>query len=202
MMLLSITDWWYDLGTMEQVFWGIAIIFSTLFIIQFGLSIFGLDFDTDVDIDGTDTSYSLDPSFTLLSVRGIIAFFAFFGWTGILALGRGYGNTVIIAMALVAGLLAMVTVAYLMFLFHQLAERGNADLNDLIFQDGSVYLTIPGHRKGRGKVHVTLSNSLREMAAVTEGEELKTGRIVKIIEIIENNVLVVEPAEIFESTTS
>lgn len=201
-MLLSITDWWYDLATMEQVFWGIAIIFSTLFIIQFGLSIFGLDFDTDVDIDGTDTSYSLDPSFTLLSVRGIIAFFAFFGWTGILALGRGYGNTMIIAMALVAGLLAMVTVAYLMFLFHQLAERGNADLNDLIFQDCSVYLSIPGHRKGRGKVHVTLSHSLREMAAVTEGEELKTGRMVKIIEIIENNVLVVEPAEIFESTTS
>lgn len=202
MMLLSITDWWYDLAIMEQVFWGIAIIFSTLFIIQFGLSIFGLDFDTDVDIDGADTSYSLDPSFTLLSVRGIIAFFAFFGWTGILALGRGYGNAVIIGMALVAGLLAMVTVAYLMFLFHQLAERGNADLNDLIFQDGSVYLTIPGYRKGKGKVHVTLSNSLREMAAVTEGEELKTGRTVKIIEIIENNVLVVEPAEIFQSTTS
>ncbi|NND06293.1 MAG: hypothetical protein HKN87_07925 [Saprospiraceae bacterium] len=200
MMVLSITDWWNDLVTTEQIFWGIAIVFSTLFIIQFGLSIFGLDFDSDVDVDGSDTSYSLDPSFTLLSVRGIIAFFAFFGWTGILALGRGYSNTLVIAMSLLAGLLAMVTVAYLMFLFHRLAERGNADLNDLIFQDGTVYLTIPGHRKGRGKVHVTLNHSLREMAAVTEGEELVTGHIVKIIEIIDNNVLVVEPVEIFEST--
>ncbi len=201
-MFLAITDWWYSLATMDQVFWAIAIIFSTLFIIQFGLTIFGLDFDTDADVDMDDASYSLDPSFTLLSVRGIIAFFAFFGWTGVLALGNGFSTSMVLLMSLAAGLVAMTVVAYLMYFFHKLAEKGNADLNDLIYQDGTVYLTIPGRRKGRGKVHVTLNHSLREMAAVTEGEELRTGRMVKIIEIIESNVLVVEPAEIFEATAS
>jgi hypothetical protein len=188
--------------TIEQIFWGIAIVFTTFFIIQFGLSVLGLDFDADADADLSDGGYSLDPSFTLLSVRSIIAFFVFFGWTGVLAIGRGYGTTTVFLMAAGAGLIAMVVVAYLMYFFYKLAEDGNANLEELIYKDATVYLTIPERRKGKGKVHVTLNNSLREMDAVTEGEALPNGRSVKIVEIIEDNVLVVEPVEIFEAHAS
>jgi hypothetical protein len=96
----------------------------------------------------------------------------------------------------------MVTVAYLMYFFSRLAEEGNADLAELIFKNATVYLTIPERRKGKGKVHVTLNNSLREMDAVTEGERLDNGKSVKIIEILEENILVVEPVEIFDVHTS
>ena len=92
-------------------------------------------------------------------------------------------------------------VAYLMYFFSKLAEDGNADIQELIFKNGTVYLTIPERRKGKGKVHVTLGNSLREMDAVTEGEELGNGKSVKIIEIVEDNILVVEPIEIFETSS-
>ena len=202
MKLLTITEWWYAMPTIEQIFWGIAIVFTTFFIIQFGLSVLGLDFDADADADLSDGGYSLDPSFTLLSVRSIIAFFVFFGWTGILAIGQGYGTTTVFLMAAGAGLIAMVVVAYLMYFFYKLAEDGNANLEELIYKDATVYLTIPERRKGKGKVHVTLNNSLREMDAVTEGEALPNGRSVKIVEIIEDNVLVVEPVEIFEAHAS
>ncbi len=198
-MILTITSWWYGLSSIEQIFWGIAIIFSLLFLIQFGLSMLGaeVEADADVDLDTAHGSFSLDPAFTLLSVRSIIAFFTFFGWMGVLALSRGLGSTPVILIAGGAGLAAMFTVAYLMYFFSRLAEEGNADLTELIYKNATVYLTIPERRRGKGKVHVTLRNSLREMDAVTEGERLETGQSVKIVEIIEDNVLVVEPVEIF-----
>lgn len=198
-MILTITSWWYGLSSTEQIFWGIAIVFSFLFLIQFGLSMLGaeVEADADVDLDTSHGSFSLDPSFTLLSVRSIIAFFTFFGWMGVLALSRGLGPTPVILIAGGAGLAAMFTVAYLMYFFSRLAEEGNADLSDLIYKNATVYLTIPERRRGKGKVHVILRNSLREMDAVTEGERLDTGQSVKIVEIIEDNVLVVEPVEIF-----
>ncbi len=203
-MIILMTDWWNALQSMEQIFWGIAIVSSVLFVIQFGLSLFGLDFESDVDVDieagGAD--FSLDPSFALLSVRSLIAFATFFGWAGVLALGGGYAKTMVMVWAFIAGFSAMILVAYLMYFFSRLSQEGNANVQDLLFENGSVYLTIPGHRKGAGKVHVILANSLREMNAVTEGEELASGKNVKIVEIIENNILVVEPIEIFETEVS
>ncbi len=195
-------SWWSSLNNIEQIFWGIAIVFSVLFVIQFGLSLFGLDFDSDADIDVSEAGYSLDPSFTLLSVRSIIAFFTFFGWVGVLALARNYTITWVLILAIGAGLIAMGLVAYMMYFFSRLAEEGNANIQELIYKNATVYLTIPERRKGKGKVHVTLGKSLREMDAVTEGEQLGNGKTVKIIEIIEDNILVVEPAEIFESHVS
>ncbi len=198
-MIIADVSWWAGLSSIEQIFWGIAIVFSVLFIIQFGLSLFGLDFDAEADIDiDTSADYSLDPSFTLLSVRSIIAFFTFFGWIGVLALSRSYSLTWVMIFSVGAGLAAMGLVAYMMFFFSKLTEDGSADIQELIYKNGTVYLTIPERRKGRGKVHVTLGNSLREMDAVTEGEQLANGKSVKIVEIIEDNVLVVEPSEIFE----
>ena len=201
-MVLTVTDWWYGLGTIEQIFWGIALVFSLLFVIQFVLSLLGADMDADADMDSAGGSFSVDPAFTLLSVRSIIAFFTFFGWMGVLALTNGYSTNLTLLIAVISGLIAMVMVAYLMFFFSRLAERGNADLGELIYKDATVYLTIPERRKGKGKIHVSLQNSLREMDAVTEGERLDNGKSVKIIEIIEDNVLVVEPIEIFDASAS
>lgn len=202
-MIIADVSWWAGLSSIEQIFWGIAIVFSVLFIIQFGLSLFGLDFDAEADIDlDAGADYSLDPSFTLLSVRSIIAFFTFFGWIGVLSLSRSYSLTWVMIFSVGAGLAAMGLVAYMMFFFSKLTEDGSADIQELIYRNGTVYLTIPERRKGRGKVHVTLGNSLREMDAVTEGEQLANGKSVKIVEIIEDNVLVVEPSEIFETSAT
>jgi len=198
-MFVISTEWWNALSTIDQIFWGIAVIFTVLFLIQFVLSLFGLDFDTDADMDmNLDHDYSLDPSFALLSVRSLIAFCTFFGWAGVLALGKGFSSTWVILIAAGSGFAAMILVAYLMYFFSRLSETGTADLNEIIYKNGTVYLTIPGRRKGVGKVHVTIKNSLHELDAVTEGDDLENGQTVKIVEILDNDVLVVEPIEIFE----
>ncbi len=202
MLLFVFGDWWSSLDGTQQMFWGISIIFSVLFIIQFVLSLIGLDFDSDTDFEvNTDTDteggYSLDPSFTLFSVRSIIAFFTFFGWTGILALNAGMGTTMAVVMASAAGFAAMAVVGYMMYLFSKLGESGNVDLNDALFQIGEVYLTIPAGKRAQGKIHINIQGVMKEVDAITEGKTLSTGSRIRVVDILDDNLLVVESVETF-----
>ena len=205
MILLFLGDWWSALSGAQQAFWGIAIVFSILFLIQFVFSLIGLDADTDMDVDGdfdvsgdvdTDPGFGLDADFTILSVRSIIAFFTFFGWTGVLVLNSGRSTLQAIVFASVAGLLAMVLVGYLIYLFSKLSQEGNYNIDNALFNTGTVYLTIPGQESGKGKIHVTIDGTMREMDAITkEGDKIPTGADIRVVEVLENNVLLVEPIE-------
>lgn len=202
MLLLVFGDWWSTLNGTQQMFWGISIIFSVLFIIQFVLSLIGLDFEGDSDFDvstdsDTEGGYGLDPSFTLFSVRSIIAFFTFFGWTGVLALNAGLGTTMAVICASTSGFLAMVIVGYMMYLFSKLGESGNVDLNEALFQTGEVYLTIPAGKRSVGKIHINIQGVMKEMDAITEGRTLSTGAMIRVVEIVDENLLLVEPVETF-----
>ncbi len=196
-MLLFLGNWWNTLTGIEQIFWGIAIVFSVLFVIQFVLSLIGFDFDTDTDIDistDTDVGHDFDADFTVFSVRSIIAFFTFFGWAGVLALNAGATGLIALAFASASGLGAMFLVGYLMYKFSQLGISGNVDVNDALYNVGEVYFTIPPHKKGRGKVHISINGSLRELDAITNGESLTTGAKIKVVEVLSDELILVEPA--------
>jgi hypothetical protein len=193
-------NWWNELATAQQFFWGIAIIFSVLFFIQFVLSLIGIDFDGDSsfesfsDAAAVDGSYQIDPSFSLFTVRGIIAFFTFFGWSGVVLLEEGSTLFWTLAFALFSGLLGMFVVAYLLFWFSKLGKAANVDIHEAMYKVGEVYLTIPPNRNGQGKIHISLGNSLREMDAISEYfDAIPTGSKVRVIEIIDSELLVVEP---------
>ncbi|MEL6988867.1 MAG: hypothetical protein AAGK97_13730, partial [Bacteroidota bacterium] len=67
MLLTAMNDWWTSLTTPQQIYWGISIVSSVLFTIQFILSLIGLDADADVDFDiemDTDGVPSFDADFT------------------------------------------------------------------------------------------------------------------------------------------
>lgn len=200
----SLGDWWAALAGAEKVFWFITIISSILFIIQFVLSLIGLDSDTDVDVDldagaEVDTGYSLDHDFSVFSIRSIIAFFTFFGWAGVLTLRNGAGVWVAVTMALLAGLAAMFIVAYMMFKFSQLDKSGTMNVFHAIENTGEVYLSIPEKASGTGKVHVVIDGSLRELEATTKGLPLPTGTPIKVIDVLENNVLLVEAIPLLQA---
>lgn len=203
MILLNLGDWWVALSGPQQVFWGISIVFSILFLIQFVFSLIGLDADADMDGDmdmsgdvDTDPGFGLDADFTILSVRSIIAFFTFFGWTGVLVLNAGRDVYTAIGLSLVSGTIAMVVVGYLIYLFSKLSEDGNIEMESAIFNTGKVYLTIPAEESGQGKIHITIGNSFREINAVTKNlSPLPTGASIRVIEVIDNNLLLVEPIE-------
>ena len=189
---VTINQWWETLSSAHQVFWFIAIVFSVLFFIQFVLLIIGMDGDStdsmDLDIDG----HGLETDFSALSLRSIIAFFTFFGWTGVLILGNQLSVLIAVILATVAGLAAMFIVAYLMYKFAQLEQSGTLNLYHALDQPGEVYLSIPAQKGGQGKVHVMIDGVIREMDAMTDGEMLKTGEAVRIVEILDNNTLKVE----------
>lgn len=189
---MSINEWWEALSPAHQVFWFIAVIFSVLFLIQFILLVIGFDSDhTGVEHTGDDPH--LEHEFTALSVRSIIAFFTFFGWTGVLALRNELGIWVAVILSTVAGLAAMFLVAYLVYKFSQLEQSGTLNLYNALDQPGEVYLTIPPKASGRGKVHLNIDGRVRELDAITEGGVLKTGTKIKVIEILDENVLKVIP---------
>ena len=193
---LSINQWWDALSSPHQVFWFIAIIFSVLFFIQFILLLIGFDSDTEADFDHGGDSGSLEHEFSALSARSIIAFFTFFGWTGVLAMGNQLGVWIAVALSTAIGLTAMFIVAYLMYKFAQLEQSGTLNFYHALDQHGEVYLPIPAHQVGRGKIHLKIDGTVREMDAITDGELLKTGAHVKVIEIMEDNTLKVEPLPI------
>lgn len=195
---INLESWWNELEAAQQMFWGIAIVFSVLFFIQFILSLIGVGFEGDTDMDThletTGSDYHLDASFQLLSVRSVIAFFTFFGWAGVLMLKDGFTLFWVILAALLAGSLAMILVGYMMFWFSKLTKAANIDMNEALFTIGEVYLTIPPNRNGQGKVHIMIGRSLREMDAISEYyDAIPTGSKVRIVEVIESELLVVEP---------
>lgn len=195
------SEWWSVLSGAEKIYWTIALVFSVLFFIQFVLSLFGLDFGTETDTDSGSAEsghFGLDPDFTVLSVRSIIAFFTFFGWTGVLLLHKDHSVWTSTFFALVAGSAAMMLVAYLMYVFARLSQSGNPDIYEALFATAEVYIPVPERRKGAGKVHIQLAGSLRELDAVTEGDGIRTGQRVKVVEILDDQVLVVVPLETYE----
>jgi len=203
MILLNLGDWWVALSGPQQVFWGISIVFSILFLIQFVFSLIGLDADTDmdgdIDISGeldADPGFGLDADFAVFSVRSIIAFFTFFGWTGVLVLNAGKSTLTAITAASISGILAMLLVGYLIYLFSKLSQEGNYNINNALFNTGKVYLTIPPAESGEGKIHLIIDGTMREMEAITkEGEKIPTGADIRVVEVLDNNLLLVEPIE-------
>lgn len=197
MLLLSSGDWWSALSGIQQIFWGISIVFSVLFCIQFIFGLIGIDADADIEISGDldmdmDGDYSLDADFTVFSTRSIIAFFTFFGWTGVLSLNAGASLMTTLIASSVSGSLAMVLVGFLMWQFSKLDQDGNIDINDALFQTGEVYLRIPAKDKGQGKVHINIQGSLKEVDAITEATEaIPTGAFVRVVEVVDNRLLVV-----------
>lgn len=184
---LSISSWWAQLEGTAQFFWALALFSSVIFILIFIVSLLGFDSDTEIDIES-----GTGGDFPIFSVKSITAFLTFFSWTGVLLLQEGKSLWQILPYSFIAGFIAMAVVIILVKQFNKFSESGTADVLDLIFEKGEVYLPIPSEKKGSGKVHIVLNNSLRELNAVTEGPDIATGEKVKIIEILNEDTLLVE----------
>ena len=205
MILLSISGWWNALSAPLQVFWGLAIIFTILFLIQTIIALIGLDFesDTDIDIDmdidmdgDMDGGVHLDSGADLqiLSVRGFIVFCMLFGWSGLIVLHNGGSLTMAFIVSILSGLTAMVGVAYMFYGFMKMQSEGNIHIENAKGETGDVYLRIPANMKGKGKVHLKVQGQLKEFDAMTRGtKEIPTGAKIKVIEIQKKgNILLVE----------
>ena len=186
--MTDLMNWFEALQPSLQIFWGVSILSSIIFAFQFLMTLIGFDTDTDVDISDAD----LSAEFSIFSLRSIIAFLMFFGWTGVFVMQGGGSATKAIILGTIAGTTAMSIVAYLLYKIHGAEESGTVDLYSAVGKEGEVYIPIPPNLNGKGKIHVEIDNKLMELVAVTKNNKLSTGSKVKVLDILEKNVLLVE----------
>jgi membrane protein implicated in regulation of membrane protease activity len=180
---------------LEILFIICAIIGGGLFIVRFAIQLFGggnTGTDTDLEVGHADVDHiDADVSFKLLTLQGLTAFFMMFGLVGFALLRESHaGGGVALAGALAAGFGTVWLIGKIFSSVKKLQSSGTLDNAAAIGEQGAVYLTI--RAGGRGKVQVSLKGRLREFEAVAkDGEEIKTGERVRVLEV-NNNVLVVE----------
>jgi hypothetical protein len=132
---------------------------------------------------------------SVLTFRTLVAALAFFGVAGLAANAQSEESTARnLAVAVAAGLGAMLLVAYLMKALYRLRSDGTARIDHAVGQNGTVYLTIPGQKGGLGKVHVNVQNRTMEYQALTPHAELPTGAKVVVVGIVNSDTVEVAPA--------
>lgn len=205
-------SWWSTLPFLEQIFFLIALPATAVLLIQTLLLLFGgmlggaeagadasgLDTDTDVDTDSgshhDSPADSADSGLRILTVRGVMAFLTVSGWTGVLLMELHMPESVCIVVSLLLGGAALFAMAWLVRALLVLQEDGSADIRSAIGQEGVVYLTVPPTGRGQGKIMVRVGEALREGDAVTNStESIPTGASIRVTEVLEDDVFVVEP---------
>lgn len=195
-MLLTISESWQSLELIEKIYWCIAIPFSVLFLIQIVLTFFGGDID-EIEADG-DADVSVDHDtgidFQFITLKNLVAFFTIFGWAGIACIDGGMGIGMTVLISSIAGFIMMSIMASIVYFMGKLTDSGTLNINNAIGKTGSVYLIIPAKREGLGKVQIKVQG-LQTLDAMTDYEEdIKTGAVVDVIEILNNEILVVKPS--------
>ena len=186
--------WWTSLSTAMQVLWAITLSASLIFVIQTVMTFLGLgDHDADFDLDTSDGSFDADPSMNLLTFRNLVNFCLGFGWTAVLMHEKIQSNALLIIVSVIVGVLLVTAVMWIFKWLSGMQQTGNIDVHkSAVGCEGKVYLTIPGERKGEGKVQITINNAVREYDAVTDGETIPTGKAIKVTEVINDYTLLVE----------
>jgi membrane protein implicated in regulation of membrane protease activity len=210
---------WFSANPMSAVFWIMALPATVILLIQTIMLLFGLgtegDFgadspDLDTDADGVgDLSgggndahdiNDFDAGLRLFTVRGMVAFFAVGGWSGLSALSLGASAAVSAVAAFVMGVLALVFVALLFKWAMKLQQNGTMDHGNAVGKQGEVYITIGANRSSAGKISIIVQSQLSELSAVTDSPvPLKYGERVTVTEVLPDNTLVVMPSSFSEN---
>ena len=218
------TAWWTSLDLMMKILWGLTITASLIFIIQSVMTFLGADaggdFDMDTDFGGAgdmdmggadaaaggigETGGSGDGDATggdgmgLLTFRNFVNFFLGFGWTTVLMHESIKSTTLLMILGVIVGIALVAAVMYLYKWLGSMQQSGNINVyKSAVGCQGKVYITIPAERSGEGKVQITINNAVREYTALTDGEVLKTGTPIKVVEVLNPSTLLVEPLESF-----
>jgi membrane protein implicated in regulation of membrane protease activity len=194
-----IATWWAELSPVMKLLWGVTLTATLIFIIQtvmtfLGADADGMDFDVDVDtsMDGADLS-NIEGGSNLYTFRNLVNFFLGFGWSAILLQSSVKSTALLILLSVLVGVGLVVAVMYLFKWLSTMQQSGNINVyKSAVGCQGKCYLVIPGERAGEGKVQITIQGAVREYNAVTDGDTIKTGTPIKVVEAINANTLLVE----------
>ncbi len=188
---------------MDYLFLACAIFGGTVLVAQFLLG-FGDDDADGGDAADHDVSHDGDAVgdghhhgstwlFGVLSFRTVLIGLTFFGLTGKAATASGFEPPLPLVIATGLGLASMYGVYFLMRGLYKLTADGTERIGLAVGEGGTVYLSIPAHHTGKGKVHVPVQNRLLEYEAETGGDKLPTGTRVLVVAVLGPACVEVEP---------
>jgi hypothetical protein len=178
---------------MQTFFLMCALLGGGILLVQLILGVLGIaHHDVDLHHDahaGHDASEGLN----LLSVRALSAGLGFFGVGGMAGLATGLGLRAALPLGMVLGLAAMIGTAMVTRWMLRLEDDGSVLIDGAVGATGTVYLAIPGDRKGAGKVLLTLQNRTVEYQAVTSQDALPTGAPILVVDVVGPDTVDVVP---------
>lgn len=198
---------------MEKIFWFCAIVGGVIVVVQFLMSILGVGIDdgdgagaldsdgaSTLDMmeagDGTSVEPHADPNgwsfLRAFSVSSVTAGMAFFGLAGLAC--RSYGLSVHVQLGVsgFCGFIALYSVYYMMRSLSSFNKNGAVRVGAALNAEGSVYLTIPKKREGKGKISIVVQERTMEYEAVSDSEEpLKSGTPIVVVDILSPSLMLV-----------
>lgn len=181
------------LDPLLKMFWLVALPTSLIFLIQTVMTFIGADATDGLEADFDSNFDGADAPFQLFSFRNLVNFLLGFSWTGISFYTTIQNKLVLNLVAVGVGALFLFVFFLIIRQIQKLAEDNSFRMQNTLNKTAEVYLNIPGEKKGKGKVMISVKGSYRELDAMSEGVSLSSGTVVKVVRVENGNVLIVEP---------
>ncbi len=186
-------EWFSDLELFSKFYWLITIIGSLIFTIVIIMTFLGVDGSDDFESVDTGIEADTGIEFQFITLKNLIGFFTIFGWSGIACIDAGLSKPITVLISVVCGLIMMTIMAAMFHYMKKLTDSGTLDYKNALGAVGEVYLTLGANRSRMGKVSVRVQGTLRELDALTDSfTELKSGTIIKIVDVTSNGILIVD----------
>ena len=180
----------FDLLTFtEKLLWSVAVISTVLLLVLTAMSFFE---EHSAEREQAQLNKSA------LDARAILLFFTFFGWASILAHLWEPSIPKVLIYGLPIGIiaaLAPVVLGKLKIKPVPVTISNGFHLKEAITSTGEVLDYIPPHVNGKGTVHLNLRNAPYQINAVSKNGELSAGVPVRVVAILDDNTVVVEPLD-------
>lgn len=144
------------------------------------------DFSGDLEIEDGESTGSIQ----VFTVRNLLAFLVGLGWAGLSALDAGHTDLMAIIIGIGVGSAFVVVQVALFYFMSKLSQPNEPSIQSALGEMGTVYLTVPAQKQGIGKVTVVIDGTVRTLSAITHGEELKTGSLIRVDSIAGDAVVV------------
>lgn len=188
MQILLLMEWWKALESSSQAFLSMAIVSSLLLVMLIAIHLMGLEQDAESDVKTQS-----ERKRQLFDARMILVFFTLFSW---MTVAFTFFLFPIPTALLIATLVAAVITFFSRYLIKRWFTRNDKmGAADLLQQTGEVLQSIPPHRNGFGKVYLSLPEAPFQIEAITAGQELSPGSHVRVIDVIDDRIILVEPIE-------